>query len=86
MMTSQTSLRFLLQVPHMYDWVNHIRIGSFTAILYAGICLVFLIFIPGVELAADTWEADLYTVRDLMRAACARSVPDAAGCPAVCCT
>lgn len=29
-------------VPHMHDWTNHVRVGTFTCVTYCAICLVFL--------------------------------------------
>lgn len=35
-------LLYLRWVPHMYDWTNYLRVASYTAVLYACVCLVFL--------------------------------------------
>lgn len=40
---------YLKWVPHLTDWVNHVRVGTYFCILYASLVFIILAYAPGVD-------------------------------------
>jgi uncharacterized membrane protein YphA (DoxX/SURF4 family) len=39
---------YLKWLPHLYPWMNHVRIGAYSSIFYAALLLTILVYQPGL--------------------------------------
>lgn len=38
-----------MQVPHMYNFLNHVRVGTYLSLLYTAFLLIIMGYAPGVS-------------------------------------
>ncbi len=39
---------YLRWLPHLYAWVNHVRVGSYFSVFWAALLLIIMAYAPGV--------------------------------------
>ncbi len=40
---------YLKWLPHLFAWVNHVRVGSYFSVFWAALLLIIMAYAPGVE-------------------------------------
>ncbi len=40
---------YLRWLPHLYAWVNHVRVGSYFSVFWAALLLIIMAYQPGLQ-------------------------------------